>query len=155
MQAHAEQTHNRQRRQLFLSEGQRDDLMNYDFNCLVCVDALAADEPAPNAFAEAFNLLAPDGTLERSGAEPILRGVIKRNLEFRDLAVIDAAELELAAGLTALTGETGAGKSILIDALALVLGERGDALSVRQGAERAEISAEFDTGGLKALAAWL
>ena len=44
-----------------LSEGQRDDLMNYDFNCLVCVDALAADEPAPNAFAEAFNLLAPDG----------------------------------------------------------------------------------------------
>jgi predicted TPR repeat methyltransferase len=44
-----------------LSEGQRDDLMNYDFNCLVCVDALAADEPAPNAFTEAFNLLAPDG----------------------------------------------------------------------------------------------
>ncbi len=44
-----------------LSEAQRDDLMNYDFNCLVCVDALAADEPAPNAFAEAFNLLAPDG----------------------------------------------------------------------------------------------
>ncbi len=44
-----------------LSEAQRDDLMNYDFNCLVCVDALAADEPAPNAFTEAFNLLAPDG----------------------------------------------------------------------------------------------
>jgi SAM-dependent methyltransferase len=44
-----------------LSEGQRDELMNFDFNCLVCVDALAADEPAPNAFTEAFNLLAPDG----------------------------------------------------------------------------------------------
>ncbi len=44
-----------------LSEGQRDELMNYDFNCLVSVDALAADEPAPNAFTEAFNLLAPDG----------------------------------------------------------------------------------------------
>jgi len=44
-----------------LSESQRDDLMNYDFNCLVCVDALAADEPASNAFTEAFNLLAPDG----------------------------------------------------------------------------------------------
>lgn len=44
-----------------LSESQRDELMNYDFNCLVSVSALAAEEPAPNAFAEAFNLLAPDG----------------------------------------------------------------------------------------------
>lgn len=44
-----------------LSESQRDELMAYDFNCLTCVDALAAEEPAPNAFAEAFNLLAPDG----------------------------------------------------------------------------------------------
>jgi predicted TPR repeat methyltransferase len=44
-----------------LSEGQRDELMAYDFNCLTCVDPLAADEPAPNAFTEAFNLLAPDG----------------------------------------------------------------------------------------------
>jgi hypothetical protein len=44
-----------------LSEAQRDDLMAYDFNCLTSVDPLAADEPAPNAFTEAFNLLAPDG----------------------------------------------------------------------------------------------
>lgn len=44
-----------------LSEAQRDELMNFDFNCMVCVDALAADEPAPNAFTEGFNLLAPDG----------------------------------------------------------------------------------------------
>ncbi|HTO69957.1 MAG TPA: methyltransferase domain-containing protein [Myxococcota bacterium] len=44
-----------------LSESQRDDLMAYDFNCLTCVDPLAVEEPAPNAFAEAFNLLAPDG----------------------------------------------------------------------------------------------
>lgn len=44
-----------------LSEAQRDELMAYDFNCMTCVDALAADEPAPNAFTEAFNLLAPDG----------------------------------------------------------------------------------------------
>jgi predicted TPR repeat methyltransferase len=44
-----------------LSEGQRDELMNYDFNCLVCVDPLAAEEPAANAFTEAFNLIAPDG----------------------------------------------------------------------------------------------
>jgi SAM-dependent methyltransferase len=44
-----------------LSEAQRDDLMAYDFNCMTCVDPLAAEEPAPNAFTEAFNLLAPDG----------------------------------------------------------------------------------------------
>jgi predicted TPR repeat methyltransferase len=44
-----------------LSESHRDELMAYDFNCLTCVDALAAEEPAPNAFTEAFNLLAPDG----------------------------------------------------------------------------------------------
>ncbi|HXX47791.1 MAG TPA: methyltransferase domain-containing protein [Myxococcota bacterium] len=44
-----------------LSEAQRDELMAFDFNCMTCVDALAADEPAPNAFTEAFNLLAPEG----------------------------------------------------------------------------------------------
>ncbi len=44
-----------------LSEAQRDELMAYDFNCMVCVDPLAADEPAPNSFTEAFNLLAPEG----------------------------------------------------------------------------------------------
>ncbi|MEJ1959293.1 MAG: DNA repair protein RecN [Nitrosomonadales bacterium] len=56
---------------------------------------------------------------------------------------------------TALTGETGAGKSILIDALSLALGERGDAGMVRSGCERAEISAEFDTSGLPNLQDWL
>ena len=78
-----------------------------------------------------------------------------RSLNIRDFVIVDRMDLEFEAGFTVLTGETGAGKSILIDALALVLGERGEALAVRQGAERAEIGAEFDIGGLKALRQWL
>ena len=66
-----------------------------------------------------------------------------RHLSIRHFAVVDAVDLDFHAGFTALTGETGAGKSILIDALALALGERADADMVQVGAERAEIAAEF------------
>ena len=65
-------------------------------------------------------------------------------LSIRDFVIVESLELDFAAGFTALTGETGAGKSILIDALSLALGERADAAMVRNGCERAEISAEFD-----------
>ena len=78
-----------------------------------------------------------------------------RSLNIRDFVIVEQLELEFAAGFTVLTGETGAGKSILIDALALAVGERGDASVVRQGAERAEIAAEFDTAGLPLLKRWL
>src|SRR5687767_8746725 len=78
-----------------------------------------------------------------------------RTLSIRDFVIVDQLDLEFSAGFTVLTGETGAGKSILIDALALVLGERSDAIVVREGAERAEITAEFDCGDGTALAAWL
>ena len=76
-------------------------------------------------------------------------------IHIRDFAIIDAVELELGAGMTALTGETGAGKSILLDALGLVLGDRGDAAAIRVGAKRAEITAEFDLAQLPAVAEWL
>lgn len=76
-------------------------------------------------------------------------------LSIRDFVIVDTLELEFSAGFTALTGETGAGKSILIDALSLALGERGDAGMVRNGCERAEITAEFDIGGMPSLQAWL
>lgn len=67
-----------------------------------------------------------------------------RALHIRDFVIVDRLELEFAEGFTVLTGETGAGKSLLIDALSLVLGERSDTAWVREGAEKAEISAEFD-----------
>ncbi|MDR2195631.1 MAG: DNA repair protein RecN, partial [Gallionellaceae bacterium] len=76
-------------------------------------------------------------------------------LSIRDFVIVDSLELDFASGFTALTGETGAGKSILIDALSLALGERGDAGMVRAGCERAEISAEFDIATLPELQGWL
>lgn len=66
------------------------------------------------------------------------------HITIKNLAVVDSLELELSSGLTVLTGETGAGKSILIDALGLVLGDRAEAAAVRHGSERADVSAEFD-----------
>ena len=66
-----------------------------------------------------------------------------RTLSIRDFVIVDAIELEFARGFSVFTGETGAGKSILIDALALALGGRGDASVVREGAARADITADF------------
>ncbi len=76
-------------------------------------------------------------------------------LSIRDFVIVDSLELDFASGFTALTGETGAGKSILIDALSLALGERADAAMVRAGCDKADISAEFDISGLPQLQAWL
>jgi DNA repair protein RecN (Recombination protein N) len=68
-----------------------------------------------------------------------------RAMGLRDFVIVRSLDLEFSNGLSVLTGETGAGKSILIDALQLALGERADAGVVREGATRCEISAEFDT----------
>lgn len=77
-----------------------------------------------------------------------------RTLAIRDFVIVDVIELEFGPGFSVLTGETGAGKSILIDALSLTLGGRGDASVVREGAAKADISAEFaiDTSNASA---WL
>ncbi|MEA3106917.1 MAG: repair protein RecN [Gammaproteobacteria bacterium] len=76
------------------------------------------------------------------------------HLQLRDLVIVDEAELDFGPGLTALTGETGAGKSIVVDALLLIAGGRGGADIVRQGAERAEVAASF-AALPEAAVAWL
>ncbi len=76
-----------------------------------------------------------------------------RRIVLRDFVIVRELELDLAPGFSVLTGETGAGKSILVDALQLALGARADAGVVREGAVRAEVSTEFDQP--PAMAAWL
>jgi DNA repair protein RecN (Recombination protein N) len=77
------------------------------------------------------------------------------SLQIRDFAIVDEIDVEFSDGMTVLTGETGAGKSILVDALGLVLGDRGSSTLVREGAKRAEFSAEFAVGTIPAAMAWL
>jgi DNA repair protein RecN (Recombination protein N) len=77
------------------------------------------------------------------------------NLQVRDFAIVDQISVEFLPGMTVLTGETGAGKSILVDAVGLVLGERGGSQLVRNGAKRAEFSAEFDVTELPVVCEWL
>ena len=77
------------------------------------------------------------------------------HLSVRDFAIVDTLELAFSPGFTALTGETGAGKAILIDALALALGERADAEQIRQGCDRADVAAEFSVDGFDDLSRWI
>lgn len=77
------------------------------------------------------------------------------HLHVRDFTIVDELELDFHSGMTTLTGETGAGKSILLDALGLALGDRASADVVRPGADRTEISATFDVDTLPECAAWL
>jgi DNA repair protein RecN (Recombination protein N) len=78
-----------------------------------------------------------------------------RALEAADFIILERVSLEFGPGFTVLTGETGAGKSILVDAIELLVGGRGDASLVREGAERAELSAEFEVDRKSALIDWL
>jgi DNA repair protein RecN (Recombination protein N) len=77
------------------------------------------------------------------------------HLKIRDFAIVASLELDFRAGLSVITGETGAGKSILMDALGLCLGDRAETGLVRAGAERAEVSAGFDISRHESAQAWL
>ena len=77
------------------------------------------------------------------------------SLNVRDFVIVDQLDLDFHAGFTVLTGETGAGKSIILDALGLLMGDRADAGQIRDGAERAEIAAQFSIHNSPDLRAWL
>ncbi|MEX0732946.1 MAG: DNA repair protein RecN [Aquisalimonadaceae bacterium] len=77
------------------------------------------------------------------------------HLHIRDFTLVDRLDLDIAPGMTALTGETGAGKSILLDALGLTLGDRADTDTVRRGSERAEVTVSFSIDALPEVDAWL
>ncbi|WP_456416226.1 DNA repair protein RecN [Thiolapillus sp.] len=78
-----------------------------------------------------------------------------QHIQVKDLVIVRELSLELGAGMTALTGETGAGKSILIDALGLALGGKADKNMIRSGCDQAEINAEFDLGDAAEIKQWL
>ncbi|WP_440995632.1 DNA repair protein RecN [Arhodomonas sp. SL1] len=78
-----------------------------------------------------------------------------RHIHIRDFAIVDRVDIDFDARMTALTGETGAGKSILLDALGLCLGDRAEAGLIPEGAERAEINAQFDIADNPAARQWL
>jgi len=80
---------------------------------------------------------------------------VLRALEIRDFVLVERVSLEFGAGFCVLTGETGAGKSMLVDAIELLVGARAPADAVRAGAERAELSAEFDFQGNDVLPGWI
>ncbi|GGP27591.1 DNA repair protein RecN [Silvimonas amylolytica] len=77
------------------------------------------------------------------------------SLNLKNFVIVDKLALEFASGLSVFTGETGAGKSIVIDALGLLLGDRADAGMVRHGTDKAELAVEFDISKLAAARAWL
>ena len=95
------------------------------------------------------------GPLFDGGFACYFGAIMLHSLFVKDFAIIDRAEVHFQTGLTALTGETGAGKSLLVDALMLLAGARADAGMVRHGAERAEVSAEFEIGALPWVQEWL
>jgi len=78
-----------------------------------------------------------------------------KRLTLRDFAVVPESELEFGPGMTVISGETGAGKSLLVDALGFLSGLRADAGMVRHGAQRAELHAEFDPAEVPAALHWL
>lgn len=78
-----------------------------------------------------------------------------KQLSIRNFVLIDRLDIEFESGMTALTGETGAGKSIVLDALGLALGARADSSAVRVGQKQADITAEFDLSGNTGARAWL
>ncbi|MGB2449451.1 MAG: AAA family ATPase, partial [Porticoccaceae bacterium] len=77
------------------------------------------------------------------------------SININNYTLVETLEIEFSAGTTAITGETGAGKSLVLDALGMALGDRADTGTIRHGKERAEITATFDIKGLEEAVDWL
>ncbi len=77
------------------------------------------------------------------------------HIRISNYTIVEALEMEFHDGMTVITGETGAGKSIMLDALGLCLGDRADPAAVRAGCDRAEVTATFDTAAIPGAARWL
>lgn len=88
-------------------------------------------------------------------ADPIYFRSMLLQLSIQNYATVDSLEIEFNSGMSVITGETGAGKSIILGALGLTLGDRADKGIVRTGAHKADICAEFDTSNIKAARQWL
>ena len=93
--------------------------------------------------------------LTLQSGHPLLRSPMLTSLYVRHFAVVEAAEVTFGPGLIVVSGETGAGKSLLVDALLLLAGARADSTMVRAGSTRAELAAEFDLADLPLARAWL
>jgi DNA repair protein RecN (Recombination protein N) len=83
------------------------------------------------------------------------RSAMLIHISISNYTIVSDLEMEFSPGMTVITGETGAGKSIMLDALGLCLGDRADPKAVRTGCDRAQIVAGFDVGAIPAAAAWL
>lgn len=91
----------------------------------------------------------------RFAAEPLYSVAMLQHLSIKNYATVDSLEIEFQAGMSVITGETGAGKSIILGALGLSLGDRADKTVIRTGASKVDISAEFDTSTISAASDWL
>ena len=92
---------------------------------------------------------------KNESANWVSRYFLSTQLSIKNLAITDSLELDFNAGLSVLTGETGAGKSIIIDAIGLVLGDRAEPGMIKSGAKRADIIASFDIQKLPQIQNWL
>ena len=99
--------------------------------------------PGPGDSSNFPTLAVADQRLPERGRHASVAAML-RLLQIRDFAIVPALELEFGSGFTAITGETGAGKSIMVDALGLLAGNRADTNAIRDGADKAELLAEFE-----------
>eukprot|EP01036_Dinobryon_divergens_P040269 gene40269-53225_t len=129
----------------------RDASCNFDMQTLTSL--LHGDQVRVRRSAQAVRFLHPRGWSYYATLRRKLRWYEGVSLTLKDFVIVSTLDVEFGAGFSVLTGETGAGKSILIDALQLALGARAESHSVREGAARAEITAAFDSPA--SLAPWL